>query len=356
MSKIGNNCRHFKVARYGIVVCLLAGILLLPGCGQHEDVLSASAGSAASTQEEPASIYGDESLGIDATVDEQLRDYRNIAIFGLDKGDRTDVMMVLSINKQTSAAKVMAVHRDTYMQIANGETYKIDGVEREFYKCNRTYARAGKYEAMAELNRHMDLNIKECIAIDWAGIAELVDGMGGIDVDVTEGMLPVMNKDLDDTNKIASSGEQHLNGTQAIQYLRCRKDPGADATTRDARNQAVLTQLYQKAQVMSMQDLADLYDKLAKKIDTNMSRTTMTELLAQIATTPLDEAPGWPYTYNELWQDDNLAYYFVPETLSSNVTELHKTLFEQENYEPSAKVQELNDRIIELKEEQLHSL
>lgn len=340
-----------RCACFAMTICLLAGTLLLSGCGKHEDEVSASA-----APQEEASIYGDASLGIDAAVDEQLSDYRNIAIFGIDAGNRTDIIMVLSINEKTSEAKIVAVHRDTYMQLTDGEPYKVDGVVREFSKCNRAYLYGDKYEAMKELNRHMDLNIKECVGIDWAGITELVDGLGGIDVDVTEGMMPVMNNALEGSDQIQASGMQHLNGTQAVQYLRCRKDPGADATVREARNQAVLSQLYQRAQGMSVQDLAALYDQLAKKIDTNMSRTTMTELFATLASTPLTETPGWPYEYQELWQDDNTYYYFVPETLSSNVTELHETLFGQEDYVPTKTVQTLNDRIIELKEEQLHSL
>jgi LCP family protein required for cell wall assembly len=335
-----------------MTICLLAGTLLLSGCGKHEDEVSASA-----APQEEASIYGDASLGIDAAVDEQLRDYRNIAIFGIDAGNRTDIIMVLSINEKTSEAKIVAVHRDTYMQLTDGEPYKVDGVVREFSKCNRAYLYGDKYEAMKELNRHMDLNIKECVGIDWAGITELVDGLGGIDVEVTEAMLPYVNNLIDDESQhLSAAGMQHLNGTQAIGYLRCRKDPGSDATVREARNQAVLSQLYQRAQGMSVQELAELYDQLAKKIDTNMSRTTMTDLFATVASTPLTETPAWPYEYEVLLQDDNTYDYLVPETLLSNVTELHKTLFEQENYEPTETVQMLNDRIIELKEEQLHSL
>lgn len=305
-------------------------------------------------EQEVETIYGDASLGIDAKVDEQLRDYRHILLLGIDNGNRSDVLMVVSVNKKTNKAKVVAVHRDTYMQIAEDGTYNIKGVEREFFKCNRAYKRDGIYGAMTELNRHMDLNIREAIAIDWDGITHLVDSLGGIEVDVTEGMISWMNGQLGDGDKITSSGVQTLNGRQAVQYLRCRKDPGSDATTRDARNQAVFKALFDKAKGMSTSELSEVYDQVADELDTNMSRTTLTETLALVASTDLEETPGWPYEYSVLWQNDNSFYYFVSDTLESNVIELHKVLFGQEDYKPSGTVMTLNEKLETARKEQLN--
>lgn len=325
----------------------ITAMLAFTACGKKEPE--------AEEPPEEETVYGDKSLGIDARVDEELRDYRSIALLGIDAGGRSDMMMVMTINEKDSKAKIVAVHRDTYMQIAEDGTYNINGVEREFYKCNRAYKRDGKYGTMKELNRHMDLNIKECIAIDWEGVSNLVDNLGGIEVDVTASMLPYVNGLISGKgDKIASAGFQNINGTQAVAYLRCRKDPGSDATTRDERNQAVFKALYDKAKGMDIGEISEIYDKIADDLDTNMSRTTLTETLALIASTDLEETEGWPYEYDIMWEEDDSFYYFVPNTLESNVIELHKTLFGQEDYKPSETLLKLNDRIIELKEEQLH--
>ena len=85
------------------------------------------------------SIYADESLGIDGKVGADLRDYRNILIAGIDNGNRSDMLIVLSINKDSGDAKMFTVSRDTYMQIAHGETVTIGEHELEFCKCNRAF-------------------------------------------------------------------------------------------------------------------------------------------------------------------------------------------------------------------------
>ena len=351
--KMVNLNRHNKSGRIislALVIAMcLAGALCVTGCKKEEP---ASEPETKQENQEDNNIYGDESLGIDAKVDEQLKDYRHILLLGIDNGDRSDLMIVLSINKKTNEIKSVPVHRDAYMQISPDGTYDIDGVDYEFYKCNRAYKRDGIYGAMMELNRHMDLNIRECIAIDWDGIARFIDSMGGLDADITEDMLPTLNNSLDEKDKIESAGMHRLNGRQAVQYLRVRKYDGGSAPVREDRNQEVLAQLFERAKTMDIEKLTKIYDDVASDLDTNMSRNTLTDTLAMISKSTLESTPGWPYEYTEMW--DDAFYYFVPDTLDTNVKELHKTLFGQENYESSETVKMLNEKIETLREEQLH--
>lgn len=76
---------------------------------------------------------------------------------------------------------------------------------------------------MKELNRHLDLNARECFGMDWDAIAHLVENLDGLEVDVTAGMIPVINSQLSADDQITSSGVQVLNGKQAVECLRCRK-------------------------------------------------------------------------------------------------------------------------------------
>ena len=345
--------RHNKSGRIislALVIAMcLAGAFCVTGCKKEEP---ASEPETKQENQEDNNIYGDESLGIDAKVDEQLKDYRHILLLGIDNGNRSDLMIVLSINKKTNEIKSAPVHRDAYMQISPDGTYDIDGVDYEFYKCNRAYKRDGIYGAMMELNRHMDLNIRECIAIDWDGIARFIDSMGGLDADITEDMLPTLNNNLGDKDTIDSAGMHRLNGRQAVQYLRVRKYDGGSAPVREERNQEVLAQLFERAKTMDIEKLTKIYDDVASDLDTNMSRNTLTDTLASISKSTLESTPSWPYEYTEMW--DDAFYYFVPDTLDTNVQELHKTLFGQENYETTETVKILNDKIETLRKEQLH--
>lgn len=308
---------------------------------------------------EEESIYGDESLGIDAGVDEKLGGYRSVLIAGIDNGHRADMLIVLCMNKETEDVKMFTVTRDTYMQIAHGETVTIDDRQYEFCKCNRAYEVGDKYDLMKELNRHLDLNIKEFIGIDWACTAKLIDAVGGIECDIeSQSMLDginalINNSSEGDAQPIESTGVQTLSGWQAVQYLRVRKYEGGTAEVREERGRVVLSALLEKSKAMTVEEISDIYDEIADDLDTNMSRSTLTETLVSLGTSHTDDLGGWPYEYKVKWDQDEHFAYAVPQSLYSNVIDLHAAVFDQVEYLPSLTVQELSDRIKDLEENYL---
>ena len=80
-----------------------------------------------------------EDIEISAGVEENLKEYRNIAIFGIDtrentySGSRTDCIIIASINQNTKEVKLVSVYRDTYLEISK---YGLD-------KVNHAYAYGG---------------------------------------------------------------------------------------------------------------------------------------------------------------------------------------------------------------------
>lgn len=307
-------------------------------------------------KEEDFSMYGDKSLGIDATADEAMRDYRMILLGGIDNGNRADVMMVLCINKESGDMRMFTVDRDTYMQIDEGRVISRYGFDFDCMKCNEAYAVDGKYSLMKELNRHLDLNIREFIGIDWATSAKFIDALGGLEVDIpSQSMLDAINYLIGHYNrhynegaeieKIESTGQQVLTGGQAVQYLRVRKYDGGDPIAREERNRQVVAQLIDKARSMSAEEIADVYDQIADDIDTNMSRNTLTDTLAEISEADIIDAGGWPYETVSKSEPDTGTLYLVPDTLYSNVITLHEKVFDQTLYVPSITVQELSDII-----------
>lgn len=337
MQKIMNNKKTISIL--AIVLCLL---MLLCGCkGKTEETSDEESAEGLTT------LYGDESLGIDPAVDEQLKDYRLIALFGIDNGDRNDMDIIISINKNDGTAKLVSVVRDSYVQILEATADHSAAYNR----CNLGYPRGGKYEAMKVLNRNLDLNIRECICVDWACAAHLIDKMGGITVDVDEGMLDWINNDTaieeygGENYTIPSAGTQTLNGWQAVEYLRVRKYDNGGTIARAHHNEDVFLQLYEQAKGMSAAEIAEVYDEIADELDTNMSRNTLTDTLAQISTTDIEKTDEWPYEWTQMEDAEN--GYRVPMSLLSNVKELHKVMFGQEDYVPSTVVQEINDGMIE---------
>lgn len=327
-----------KALMIGIIVVLFAfGIILGVGLLNNHD-------NENTDLDEEQNLYGDDYLGIDARVDEELKDYRNVLIYGIDNKHRSDIMMVFSINKNTNKVKLFSIYRDTYLKMNDDATLNFGGYEYKYFKCNHGYFKFGMANSMKTLNSQLDLNVHEAIAMDWDTIAKFVNQVGGIDVEVTDTMLPKLNDLIENPDdKLSSPGEYTLKGARAVAYLRTRKD--ADATVRSHRNEDVFMQLFKKAQKMSTSEKMELFDSIVDDVDTNMSRNTMVDTLAQISEFEIEPCDGWPYEYSIEWHKTGSYYFYVPKTLESNVVELHKIIFDQKDYTPTDKVKAISEEI-----------
>ena len=101
-------------------------------------------------------------LDIDDKIDNELSDYRNIAILGIDTrsdtfspGNRSDCIMIVSVNKETNEVKIASVYRDMYLDIDN----------RGLDKVTHAYSFGGPQLALNTLNKNLDLNISEFVAL-----------------------------------------------------------------------------------------------------------------------------------------------------------------------------------------------
>ena len=182
----------------------------------------------------------EEDIVINDTVENNtaMKGYRNIALFGidarndnLDKGNRSDTIMIASINQDTGEVKLCSVYRDTYMNLGNDK----------YSKCNAAYAAGGPKQAIDMLNMNLDMNITNYISIGFEGLIETIDSLGGIQIDVKEDEIKHLNnyqasmfstetkeKLTDNYVKVTQPGLQTLNGLQATAYCRIRYTAGDD--------------------------------------------------------------------------------------------------------------------------------
>ena len=119
---------------------------------------------------------------IGVSENENLTGYRNIAIFGVDsraddygKGNRSDCIIIASINNKTHDIKLISVYRDTYVQI---EGHGLD-------KITHAYSYGEAPLAIKTLNTNLDLNIKEFVTVNFDAVADAVDALGGITMQIT---------------------------------------------------------------------------------------------------------------------------------------------------------------------------
>ncbi len=218
-------------------------------------------------------------LGFENVIDEKII---NVALFGIDtrsvdsfKGN-SDSIMVLSLNTATKKVKVISIMRDTLVPITyNGNTV--------YSKINSAYARGGPELAIKTINSIFNLDISEYATVNFFGMVDIIDAVGGIDAELTENeVVPkgqfrfalngciseICNKSGKDPSKhyITEPGKYHLNGIQAVAYSRIRKVSNIWGTTDDYgrtdRQRYVMEQLFNKAVKLDKKN----YVKLAKAL------------------------------------------------------------------------------------------
>lgn len=287
-------------------------------------------------------------LGISDEISANLSGYRNIAIFGvdsrddnLDKGNRSDCIIIASMNNKTKEVKLISVYRDTYVQI---EGHGLD-------KITHAYSYGSAPLAIKTLNTNLDLNIKEFITVNFDSVAEAVDKLGGVTINVeSQEELKYLNTYIDETArvtgksnaKVASTGRQTLNGVQAVAYSRVRYTAGGDYK-RTERMRIVIEAMASKLQTKNISEMNRFIDFILPKVYTNITAGDIFSLMPSAASLNITNSIGWPYDTKGITLD---RWYGVPVTLQSNVTELHKEAFGEPDYVPSETVKTISNSIV----------
>ena len=239
-----------------------------------------------------------EDLGFTGVIDNKVI---NIALFGLDtrneksfKGN-SDSIMILSLNTTTKKVKIISVMRDTFVPMEK------DG-KTTYGKINSAYSK-GPEHAIKTLNNIFDLDISEYATVNFYGMTDIIDAVGGITATITEDELiwkgndrPNLNNCMDeicaamklDPEKyhIKSAGEQQLNGVQAVAYSRVRYCRTVWNTNNDYgrtdRQRHVMEQLFNKALTLPKAQYAKLAKALIPCTETSLSYSEILSLAYNI--------------------------------------------------------------------------
>ena len=289
-------------------------------------------------------------VGINEETKQELKGYRNIALLGIDSraddyglGNRSDCMMIASINQETNEIKLISVYRDTYVYVMENGTKRLD-------KITHAYSYGGAQNTLKSLNEAMDLNITEFVTVNFDAVIAAVDSLGGVYIDIDESEIRYVNDYIDATSEssgvksshITHAGRQKLDGVQAVSYTRVRYTAGGDYK-RTERMRTVVEAMLSKAKTLNVGQLNSFADTILPKIRTNISTSEIWGLIPKLASFKVTESIGWPYDTKGITLD---RWYGVPVTLQSNVERLHKEAFEQEDYEASDTVKEMSAAIV----------
>lgn len=289
-------------------------------------------------------------IGISDEVSEQLQGYRNIALLGIDSreddygmGNRSDCIIIASLNEETNQIKLVSVYRDTYV-------YVTENGKRVLDKITHAYSYGGAQNTLKSLNEALDLNITEYVTVNFDAVIAAVDALGGVTIDIEPNELEYLNTYINATSqssgikssRITSAGKQKLDGVQAVAYSRIRYTSGGDYK-RAERMRTVVEAMITKAKQLSIGELNNFANTILPRISTNISTTEIWTLLPRLFSIEIEESIGWPYNVKGITLD---RWYGVPVTLESNVIQLHKELFQEENYEVSETVKEMSNAIM----------
>ena len=276
--------------------------------------------------------------------------YINILLLGVDsrdmsniKGTRSDMIMIASINKETNDVKLTSVYRDAFLKLGDTSTYD---------KITHACVYGGPEMTMKSLNQAMDLNITNYAIVNFKAVADLVDAIGGITVDVQQGEIYQLNKYTKATarnigrknyNLVKEPGVQTLEGVQAVSYGRIRKGVGDDFK-RTERMRIVVSKVFEKAKTMTFGDLKKIIDMMVPQVKTNLTMNDILALGVRLPQYNISTGSGWPYK----WTTGliNKVSYVFPAGLAVNTTMLHQEVFGQTDYVPSATVNTISNEIV----------
>ena len=306
----------------------------------------------------------DEALAMAQTVDKaevkemkntektsvQLRDHWTVAAFGLDSRDpenlksgNSDVIILMDMDGKTGAVKLVSVYRDTCMDIGKGT----------LRKANAAYANGGPKQAVRMLNENLDMEIDDYIAVTWKSVADAVNVLGGVDLEVTKNEFRYINAFITETVKstgigshqLKTPGMQHLDGVQAVAYCRLRLMDSDFKRTE--RQQKVLKLVLEKAKKADMATLNNLMVTILPQTATSIETDDLFAVMKNILKLHITETHGFPSEY--VCEKSGGADYVFPNDLERNVKELHEFLYNTEDYNPSRYVLQTSEAIEEKK-------
>ena len=344
MSEEKNNSRKKKKSKVAIIITMLIAEMLVLG------VIFAYAYALKQYSKIQRPEYDVEEVantGLSEKKLQEMRGYRNIALFGVDsrdnsvgKGNRSDVIIICSIDQATGDIKLVSVYRDTYLDVG----------KNSFQKATHAYSYGGPARAVKMLNDSLDLNITDYVTFNWKAVATAINILGGVDIEVTKPEFKYINSYITETVKgtgigsvqLKAPGMQHLDGVQAVAYARLRyMDTDYQRTERQRK---VIELAFEKAKKADLKTLNDLLGNMLSMVATNLTWQDGLDVINDFGKYNLKDTAGFPFKFDDMTLGTK-GFIVVPVYLESNVLELHKYLFGDENYEVSAKVKAYSDRI-----------
>ena len=199
------------------------------------------------------------------------------------------------------------------------------------------------------LNANLDMDINDFIAIGYEGLKGIVDGLGGVYLDVDEQELKHINNyqysiakvlDIDNYEEVKTTGRQKLNGLQATAYCRIRYRTGDDFA-RAASQRELLVAIEEQIKKADFNTLEKVAEEAMKHVVSTLTVKDILPYLSEVANYRIVDQGGFPEaSMRTTGNIGSKGSSVIPMDLESNVQWLHKFLFDKTDYKVSDKVKE----------------
>lgn len=254
----------------------------------------------------------------------------NILLLGSDSkdmdntyGGNSDAMIIVSVNPKYKSVKLISIPRDTAAY--------IDG-EKNRYKINYAFAKGKEQLALKTINQTFDLNLKEYVTINISAMYDIINELGGVELNITQDEVKWINEYVDmfyefsgkPTKKVTKSGKVTLTGEQAAAYVKERMSGTSYKSSehgdygRTRRQRDVFIAMLNKIASGSLTEVSSNIDLILKQITTNINVSKYMTMLPEFISNK-DEylnnitsvmLPGLDYS-NEIFE--NGAYLYVTD-------------------------------------------
>lgn len=304
----------------------------------------------------------EEELDVNESVTENqvMKGYTTIALVGIDSRDdklksdwNSDTMIIASINNDTKKVKLVSVYRDTYLCLGEDEDEN-----NSYGLANSAYCTGGAKKMINMLNKNLDMNISDFVTVNFQAVAETVELLGGIDVEMKKEEVVHLNNYCVETSEVTGmdytpleeiEGVHHLNGVQAVAYARIRKTSGNDFR-RAARQREVIYRIVEKAKNSSIATLNTVLDKIFPMIYTSLTEKEILSMGMDMLSYDIEDQTGFPFDHlygDTVKEAMDGVDCVLPITLESNVIKLHEFLYPEDSYVPSKEVKTYSQEIID---------
>ena len=266
-----------------------------------------------------------------------IKEYKmieNILLIGLDGTNdklpkRSDTMIILTIDKLNKSLKLTSLARDTLV--------KIPGRGEE--KLTHAYAYGQEELLMQTIDENFDLDIKDYAVVNFKSFIDIVDIIGGVDINVNEKEIHHLNEvikecygvnheDTKNIEYITSSGNHNLNGYQALAYARIRK---LDTIyKRDERQRLILTNIAHKLSDVSISKYLQIAKSILRHIKVNIAFNKIIDLAFiahELASYDISQLEFPISEYREEGRIGEKGTYVVKWDKNKNIELLHQFIY-----------------------------